>query len=470
MRRARLAALIMALLLPVTEASAFEPRGCRELSAAYEQGESLSLTLSAGLREWKELSAGSLPALADWLNDASLRMDFSQSGYALRLDRLGREIFSLIQGENAGKRLLTLAGLGFASQTEDDPFTLLLSGEGPGFGWLLDLPDASMLRDLPEEAVELLAPYAREVKRSAAVKNVGASPRRLEYKLEPEEWNMLWPVMKKALVSALRALPLNALDTLDSPRFEKPVTVKRLFDQQGEPMGWQLAAAVVLPSGVSRKLSFACGYAENKGLSLSIKAPAARGKDDLSLSLSAAFDEQDLSANLSYISRLGDARYSLKGSAKLKLAETEGGERFYGRLWAEERRGSENALRLTLEPDLVYDRGSVTGSVRVLSERGGKTRLDTALSAAMEKGDTIAPEAPPRIYDLSTELPQARTALSQTLLPLVRSVLMDFPEPARLLLLHDMGRTARTEGEPVPAEEQTPEFLVTEDAFKEVTP
>ena len=455
-RFVRLTALIMALFLPVLEVSAFEPRGYRELSAAYQQGGNLGLTLTAELSEWKELSAGSLPAFADWLRDASLRMDFSKSGYALRIDRQGEELLSIAEEESKGKRLLTLEGLGFEDPGEKDPFSLLLGEDGPDFGWLLQLPDASVLRDLPDEAIRLLAPYAKEVKRSAAVKNVGASPRRLEYKLEPEEWNAIWPAVKKALAASLPILPQNARETLEILRFEKPVTVKRLLDQQGDPMGWQMASTVLLPSGVSRKLSFAGGCADNKGLYLNIKAPAAKGKDDLNLSLSAAFNERDVNVDFSLVSRLGDERYSLKGAARLQLADTDSGERFYGRLWAEEKRGSESALRLTLEPDLVFEGGGARGKVRVLSERSGKTRLDVVLNAVMEKGDATLPAAPDRIYDLRAELPQAQEALSQALLPLVKRVLMDFPEPARLLLLHDMGRTLRTEGEAVPAAERTP--------------
>ena len=392
-------------------------------------------------------------------------MVFSKAGHALRIDRLGEELLSLSETAREGKRLLTLEGLGFESPGEEDPFSLLLGEDGPDFGWLLQWPDASLLRDLPDKAIGWLAPYAREVKRSAAVKNLGTSPRRLEYKLEPEEWNSLWPALKKELACVLRELPLNVSDTLETLRFEKPVTVKRLLDQQGEPMGWQMASTVLLPSGVSRKLSFTGGYADNKGLYLNIKAPAVRGKDDLNLSLSAAFDEGDVNADLSLVSRMGEERYSLKGSAKLQLADTDSGERVSGQLWVEERRGSESALRLTLEPDLVFEGGSARGKVRVLSERAGKTRLDVALNAFMGKGDASPTAALARIYDLGTELPQARAALTQALLPLVRSVMMDFPEPARLLLLHDMGRTARTEGDAVPAGVRTPEFLVTEDAF-----
>ena len=464
-RFVRLTALIMGLLLPVFEVLALEPRGFNELSAAYEQGDDLSLTLTAELGEWKELSAGSLPAFAEWLKDASMRVFFSKAGYALRVNRLGEELLSLSEAEREGKRLLTLEDLGFEGSGGEDILSLLLGEEGPDFGWLLQLPDASVLRDLPDEALASLAPYAREVKRSAAVKNVGTSPRRLEYKLEPQEWNAIWPALKQELDFVLRGLPMNVRDTLESLRFEKPVTVKRLLDQQGGPMGWQMASAVLLPSGVSRKLSFSGGYADNKGLYLSIKAPAERGKDDLILSLSAAFDEGDVNADLSLVSRMGEERYSLKGSARLQLADTDSGERVSGQLWAEERRGSESALRLTLEPDLVFEGGSARGKVRVLSERAGKTRLDVALNAFMGKGDASPAAALARIYDLGTELPQARAALTQALLPLVRSVLMDFPEPARLLLLHDMGRTARTEGEAVPAGVRTPEFLVTEDAF-----
>ena len=101
-RFVRLTALIMGLLLPVFEGLALKPRGFNELSAAYEQGDDLSLTLTAELGEWKELSAGSLPAFAEWLKDASLRMVFSKAGHALRIDRLGEELLSLSETAREG--------------------------------------------------------------------------------------------------------------------------------------------------------------------------------------------------------------------------------------------------------------------------------------------------------------------------------------------------------------------------------
>lgn len=472
MRCVRLTALVLALLLPLAGARAFEPQGISELSLAYGEGRSLRLDVTGELAEWKELSKGSVQALADWLRDTALELEVSKDTYALRLTRQGEELLSLSEGAYEGGRLLALdsAGLGFLTDAELDPLALLLGKEQEGIGPTIRLIDFSWLRDLPETALSLIEPYGKDVKRSATVKNVGTSVRRIEYELAPEEWSRVWPLLKEALYRAAAGLPAEASEALEDLRFDKAVTLKRLFDKQDEPLGWQMNATVLLPSGVSRKLSFSGGFAKGKGLYLSLKAPAARGKDDLSLALSSAEDDKNLSADWALSSRVDTERYSLKGAVRLKLSVTEAGERLSGKLWSEEKRGSDSARRLTLEPDLNFSGARLKGKIRVMEELAGKTRLNLSLSVTAAEGEGPGLQVPERVMDLKADLAGAQSALTQALLPLVKGFLMDIPEDRRLLVLHDMGRTARTEGATVPVLDETPEYVVIEDAYKEVTP
>ena len=253
MRCVRLTALVLALLLPLAGARAFEPQGISELSSAYGEGRSLRLDVTGELAEWKELSKGSVQALADWLRDTALELEVSKDTYALRLTRQGEELLSLSEGAYEGGRLLALdsAGLGFLTDAELDPLALLLGKEQEGIGPTIRLIDFSWLRDLPETALSLIEPYGKDVKRSATVKNVGTSVRRIEYELAPEEWSRVWPLLKEALYRAAAGLPAEASEALEDLRFDKAVTLKRLFDKQDEPLGWQMNATVLLPSGVS---------------------------------------------------------------------------------------------------------------------------------------------------------------------------------------------------------------------------
>lgn len=467
MRCKRLAAFVLAMLLPLTGARAFQPRALSGLTSAYEQGQPIRLELSGEPGEWKELSKGSLTALAEWLKDVLLEIDISASAYAARLFRQGEELFSLREGEHEGRRLLTMghAGPGFLAAEGDDPLSLLLGEDPDRIVRMLRLLDFTWLQDFSDGALPLLEPYGKEVRRSTTLKNVGTSPQRLEYSLTPEVWDTIWPHLKEALPQIPENLSPELKEALDGLSFDSPVTVRRLQDKQGSSLGWQMNATVTLSSGVSRRVNLTGSRAEGKGLYLSLKAPATCGKDDLSFALSVAEDEQHLNADWSFVSRLGTERYNLKGSVKLKLSDSPAGERLSGRLWSEEKRGSDSARRLTLEPDLNFNGTQAQGSIRLLEQRAGKPWLDLNLSLSASAGEVPELSVPQTVYELETDLLSARDALGQSLLPVLRRIMMGLPEDQRLLLLHDMGRTARTEGETVPLLDETPEFIVTEDAL-----
>ncbi len=461
--RCLLIALVCAvLLMPLPGVQALELPLMDELSGDYERGETLRLDVSAELEEYKALSAGSLPALADWLKDLSLQLDFSKSAYAMRLERAGETLLSLSEGEHEGGRLLVIepTGTGF-SISQGEPLAALLDEEPFDISPLLDLPIAALLADVPPDLVSLLKPYETAVKRSTTVKNAGVSPRRLDYQLSAQEWNALWPDLCEELLRQLDWVPLSLRETLEGLRFEQAVSLKRLLNGQDEVMGWQLNTTVKLASGQLRKLSFISGFAPGGGWYINLKTPATSGNDRLNLAVSTALEAQSLKTDVSLESRLGTERYSLKGALDLKWIE----DRLSGRMWAQEKRGSEAATRLTIEPDFLLQSGVAQGKVSITAQRGDKPYLALALKASLGHGEVPELPDPSLLYELDSALPAAQVALVQGLLPTVRSMLMDFPEDVRLLLLHDMGRTARTQGETVSAFSQMLDFVVTEDAF-----
>ncbi|NLA53796.1 MAG: hypothetical protein GX858_05515 [Clostridiales bacterium] len=466
--------LTCVFLLSGSQASAAFSPAMDEFNSAYQKGESLSLDVKAQLKSWKALSKDSLPAVSELLQDANMHLDFSKQSENLRLDHLGKTIFSLQQFKNQEKSglYLPLSGLGFESVSGADPVDLL-PGKSEAVNLLLSALqiDLHSFADLPQTAVLLMAPYGEMQQRRTDIKLVGTSKNLMQYKLTADQWQILWPYVLEKLNSLLPAELPQVRDALELLRFEKPVTVKRYLDDAGAAMGWGVNANVLFSQGDERKLSLTLGHRAEEAFSLTLKAPAARGKNNLQLDLSYAIETKGPNALLRYETRLGSQNYLLKGEAAFKNDLTESTEHLRGTLWMEEKQGSEKASRLTLKPDLHLSGGRAEGTLQALHERGGKPELDVNFSLALFKGGLIEMVRPDKIYFLDTEPELAKAAISGVMLPLLRDILFLVPLPQRKLLLHDMGRTLRTQGELLPAIiERMPDYLVIEDTMKEVFP
>ncbi len=466
--------LALTLLWPLRGAMAFEPEGWAALQRNYEAGQALGLEVRAELRAWNALSPDSLSAVSAWLKDADLSVVFSGEGWQAELCKAGGVLLSAAGGSRDGRRVLVLpeGNVAFEASEDRDPLWLLTGGEMPPIGWLTGLPPQEALRDLPEDVKALLAPHGKAVKRKTILKNVGTSTRRIEHQLDAESFAAVWPAMRAWMEDRLSGLPIDASGMLSGLRFEKKVTLSVLLDREGEALGWLMTATVKLPDGSARKLSLLCASAPGKGIFLSLKAPATRGTDDLSLSVSAAFDTGSLNADLAYLSRLDGEKHSLKGSASLSLSGEGAAQRMKGTLRLEEKRGAQPAEKLTLSPDLIWQGQSVSGAVQVQAERAGRTTLDLTLTGGLGPGGLPGLPEAARSYDAEAAPQAARAALEEALLPRVRALLMSFPGEARRLLLHDMGRTTRTQGDTLPpaAQGPAPIYIVTEDADKGGTP
>lgn len=457
----RFAALLLALMLPLSGALAFASAGYEGLSLAYEKGQALRLELGAQLRVWKALSPGSLPALRDWLEDARLRLELSREAERAALERQGESLLALSFSEKEGVRRLTLENesLAFETRGSSSPLALLTEDGEAGFDRLLRLPGPEIFQDLPKELLSELGPYEEAVKRSRTIGQLGVSPGRVEYRLDAEAWQALWPKAQNWLSERLGPLPPGS--GLSGLRFQKGAIFRRFLDAQGEPLGWQMEGEALLPSGLSHRISLLCGRVRGKGLTLSLKAPALRGEGDFSLSLSASLKKESLEAKISLSDSLGDESRRLKGEARLKLSQEGEAQRLTGRLRLEDRRGAFEE-KLSLEPDLLLRNGGIEGSLELLREKGGKPWLDLRVEGGLWAGEASqAPEAV-IVHDLDGSIGASRGVFEKALLKALRGMLMSFPQSARPLLEHDIGREARTQGDPLPAPAGSPDFIVTD--------
>lgn len=99
---------------------------------------------------------------------------------------------------------------------------------------------------------------------------------------------------------------------------------------------------------------------------------------------------------------------------------------------------------------MMLGSGTARGTVHLLVQRAGKNELDVSfnLILAKKKEEERAEQVQ---FDPSFPEPEAaRNVVTDAMLPVMRNLLLTLPLPQRKLLLHDMGRTLRTEGNVLP--------------------
>ena len=136
----------------------------------------------------------------------------------------------------------------------------------------------------------------------------------------------------------------------------------------------------------------------------------------------------------------------------LRSRDTAQQETLTGRVRITDKPIGGRASRLTLTPDFTLADGQAQGSLRIQQDAGGKTVLDAAVRLTAMTGTMPKASEPERSFDLldptGQQQPAARQAFQQMMLSALRGLLMELPEPQRLLLIHLMGRDLRTQDSP----------------------
>lgn len=422
-----------------------------------------ALTIKAGVKAWPDLSAESLGLMQDWLSGAELNVSAHPgSGMSeLILNQGDAPVLSVFTQSGETNRLLISTGNGATSayvSRETRPWESLL-GIDPALPRLS--PAKNALTRFAQTALPVLLPYEKPVKTSITIKNVGRGAGQLVYTLKKADAQTAWEAAKTALLPLMEQF-VNALlpgqtaalmDSLSKMEMNGTLTLKRFLDKDGKDLGLQLTATVLLDRQ-SHKLTLFYGLSDT-GLYLSVKLPATRGRDTLEIQVSLAAKPERLTGDWRYKLVIGKNTETLTGELDLKAAPEENGARVSGELTALfKTAGEEKTSRAyTLSPDVLVSGSSVNGGLALSLKNGNALTHDLIFSLSGKPLQQLTPPLVMAEVDLdranAAETEQAAQQIRRALLPPLQSFLLALPLDARLLVLHDLGRDQRTDGENV---------------------
>lgn len=488
--RTRLISLLLALtLLFVIPAYAgtlsFSP-GLDTWGTAHEQGTSMNLKAQADLYAWPDLSPETLAAIKAWLAGRQLSLSVQGKDSLAQLMAGDKALLSLMTGQEGQTAFLALdahkgqPAARYVSGLDKPPWQALLGQDA----WLPDLgafDDA--IRKLAQAALPHLAAFEKPVKTATSIKNVGSGKSQLVYTLKKEEAQAFWqaasgdllPFMDAAIAAVSKKQARELSGSLRTMQPTGTLIIKRILDAEAQDIGLQITGTMEV-DGKTRKLTLFGGVAD-KGLYISFKLPATRGNDTLSAQISFAWDKGNLTGDWRTALVLGKHRRNTTGSIALKSIMAEDGERVSGKLSLTDRVSGEEkrTAEYVFTPDIRFTDSSLEGSLLFQEMAGKNVRRDIKLMLTGSLGAPMTKLAPLTEMDLRTATPEQIEAAAQkvktALMPLITDDLLQLPLEIRKLILHDLGRDARTEGESVPV--VTPDnnpFTVIDESTKEETP
>ena len=483
-----LASLLICSLTSVALAG-FSPALDR-MQAAYDQGQAMALDIRATLDNWSALSPDSLAAMQEALNSAALRLQThkaaGQSASNMTLTHDSAALYQINESVDADHRLMELLpqGARYASGPAQTPLDLL-TGAGPAIPWenLLKAGFRTAFLDSLQQIYALLEPFQKSAPHSTSIKNVGIASTRLEYALTREEWTALWPRIEKLLNDALEPwlgqIPTQATAAL---RFEDDGVLKRFTMDGGMDLGWQFSGKLSFGQDDTRRVTLFGGFRQDKGLYVSLKAPAVKGRNDLAFSLSvkqnAEESKRSLQADYVFTSRRDGIRLSAKGLINLESADVPDGERISGsiRLDSTQTPGQTMRRRFTVKPELLFSDGRLFGTLTLARELGNAADLALELHLLLKPAEAVFSPAEEGAKDLGAltpdELRKEQDRFLQLLLDPLKGFLLKLPQRQRMQLLHDMGRVLRTRGDSVPPlpEEVIGPYIVSDISVEEENP
>lgn len=488
-RNTRWLAYVLCLLLLAQTAAAsalsfsFSP-GLQQVAERLQAGHAYEIQVQGELAAWPDLNPESLEAFRNWLGNHSL---------SLHLQNLRGSADSLAVLKRGETPLLTL----FTTQTDEQaamtlgregqPLTRYL-GAGQDTPWhtllgldtrMTDLKAArAALQSLGQAALPYLAAYEKPVKAATTIKNVGRGTSQMVYTLKKDEAQaffeeagpQLLPLLKEALTALLPGDAEALFPSLDSLMPGGTLTIKRILDKEEQDLGLQITGLIQV-NGQARRLTLFGGVAE-KGLYLSLKLPATRGNDNLQVQLSFLTEGSRLKGDWRYEAVSGKNRHRASGSITLTSALKEEVERITGKITGTSRVTGEApaSFDFFIRPELEARGDSLTGSLTLQELAGKKVRKEVVLHLTGQPAPAITPPLPMAEVVLAEagpeELGSMARAVQQALIPLLTDFLMDLPLDTRKLVLHDLGRDQRTQGDSVlPGILPIGDFVVTEETI-----
>lgn len=488
--RTRFVSLLLALALffaiPAYAGTLSFSPGLDAWGAAHESGTSINLTAQADVTAWPDLTPETLAAIQAWLAGRQLSLTVQGKDSLAQLLAGDQALLSLQTGQDEETAFLTLDAQNgqpaarYVSGLDNPPWQALLGQDA----WLPDLAAfENAILKLAQAALPHLVAFEKPVKTATSIKNVGSGKSQLVYTLNKEEAQAFWqaasgdllPLLDTAIAAVTKEQAKELSNALRAMQPTGALTIKRILDADEQDLGLQITGTVQV-DGKTRKLTLFGGMVD-KGLYISFKLPATRGNDTLTAQISFASDKGKLTGDWRTSLIAGKHRRNTTGSITLKSVMAEDGERVSGKLSLTDRVTGEEkrTIEYVITPDIRFSGDSLDGSLILQEMAGKKTRREIKLMLTGSLGAPMTPLAPMTEMDLRAATPEQVAAAAQQVktafMPLMTDYLLQLPLEIRKLVLHDLGRDARTEGESVPVvtQDNSP-FTVIDESIKEETP
>ncbi len=471
----RLSCLLLAAALLFSGALAeFSPR-LNDILEAYDAGTAYQTDISVQSAETNGLSQSSLAVVNDWLKSLSFRMtqQSSLSGVLSKGEMIfdGETLFAADMLEKDSYTLTVFSpseGAYLTAPGKPDALSLLLGDDAISIPQIspLDMINA-WLGGLSQMYIQMSeVGKMTKATENTSIKNVGTAPKREIYSFTADQMNALWPDLTSLLLPGFEAALggidgayAEAGDFLNALEFSGSCRVRRFLTKAGEDMGFEFTGNAAIGED-KRKVTIFGGYTADKGIYLSLSAPATKGKNNFKLVVSGALVQKDTQNTLELtldMTRTLEGKTTTFGlTASLKNAKKDGSETWSGKVTINQK-DAKGKMQYTLTPAITLDNTGMNGAVTVLVKKDDKQTFKGAITLAVAEADTASEQpAINKAQDLrSLTAAQATTVVSGELSSLYQAffrMMEGLDEDTRTLLTHELAGAAWTEGAAVPAE------------------
>ncbi len=367
-----------------------------------EGGDAADITLSATLHDLKPYGEETVTAMNRLLSECKVQLGYQQSGQEETTQT------QIIIGEMPAVDFTTRSGEQMLAQTSLLPGTTLKSGLGSpldfllGEGtdipfWAVDILNPNELADKIPDALNGLAAFAQEKTGSYRLSSIGTARKAVIYTVPENSVQLLGDSLSQ-LTDELNWTEASELMKTLTMSGSAVITLYQTSD--GKNMGLGVKATMGFENIAPRKVIFLWVFKsdeKNCRHSLSLKAPAEKGSDNLTvtgeMTLECQKTKNRLSLSLDIKNRQDGESDTSQWSGQLDCLLAEDNQRLEGEIKRIYTDPEDVDHVLSIKPSLLTvkagDEVSLKGSARLMWEDDKATAADVTLSMVADKSADI---------------------------------------------------------------------------------
>ncbi len=363
-----------------------------------EGGQAADITISATLHDLVPYGEETVAAMNRLLSECRLQIGYQQGeqGETARTQLIIGEIPAIDYVTRSGSEMLAQTSLlpGLTLKSESGPPLEILLGEGMEIPfWAADILDPNDLADRIPDALSGLAAFGQEKPGSYRLSSIGTAKKAVIYTV-PENSVQLLRDGFSLLADALRFTEASALLKTLTTAGDAVITLYQSAD--GANMGLGVNAVMGFENIAPRKVTFLWVFkSDEKNClhSLSLKAPAQKGSDSLTvageMTLESLKAKNRLSFNMDIKNKLNGQSGRTLWKGQLDCLMAEDNQRLEGEVKRTYTDPEDTDHILSIKPSLLTVKAggevSLKGSARMVWARGKATLTDVTFSLMADK-------------------------------------------------------------------------------------